>query len=236
MSVSIEWMAHISMGKATWKPKVFTVGDVYCVKVNPTEFGFVVMAAQRAGVNDLKSTQRPSLASCDGYLKLKQARNAAQALEMDPSSATPKKSLFADEQQESEPSAKRQKRVTHEKTAEARENPQMFKIELRCGDAEPSTYVWLQRPIKHTDDIVMKLESETVVNVISFISDHGITVDDLLNKRTYGSSGEKHVWKFGDRFYKKKGSAFTRVGHKCDEVEEDDDIPVDPSELPDVDE
>jgi hypothetical protein len=236
MSVSIEWMAHISMGKLTWKPKVFTVGGVYCIKANPNEFGFVAMTASKAWVPDVKSTQRPSLVGCEGYHKLKQVRNAMQAREMESSASTPKKSLFADEQTESQPPSKKQKPNTHGQTAKARENPQMFQIELRNSDDEPPTYVWLQRPIKHTDDIVMKLEDETVMNVMSFISSHGITVDDLTNKRAYGSSGEKNVWKFGNRFYKKDDGVFTRVGQQDDDRGDEDDVTVDPSELPDAEE
>ncbi len=49
--------------------------------------------------------------------------------------------------------------------------------------------------------LVVKACTEDITTMLKFIIASGVSVEAMSTKRQYGSSGEKHVWKFGSSFY-----------------------------------
>ena len=234
MDVRIEWTANVYVqDSAAWKPKVIKVGADRCVKICPNDFGLVSTVAAQAGVTAPKSKRRQSLTNCPDFIELKRRRNAAQALEMDPASG--KKKLFGDEVADD---VKKRRRTAGD-VADLRDNPQLFVVELG-GDGETATAT-MQRPISCKDDIVVAFDEQSLATAIACIVRGGVDSAMLLSKRTYGTSGAKGVWKFGDKFYAREGHSYTKVDVSEEGVGADDavdehasDAHADLSELPEV--
>ena len=119
------------------------------------------------------------------------------------------------------------KRRTAVEIAELRENPEMFEVELPHEDGTSSTRVWFRRPIKPTDEIVVKLDDESITKLVEFIAERGVTRDELLEKRSWRGSGKKGVWTARKKL---KG---VNDGRVADDSDVGDD--VDPLDLPDAD-
>ena len=205
MAVSLEWIVQISASGNVWKPKVVTVGSDSCARLDQVDFGLVSLIAGVAGIKGLKFKQRPSLCNIDGFVELKDARNKAQADEIDPGRRTAPKKLFGDNGH-----GTKKVRRTLVEIAELRDNPQMFAVDV-ADEGESPMLVRMQRPIKMNDDVIINLDKESIQNMIDFIVRRGVTADELVTRRTYGSSGKKGVWKFGKQFYAKGEAGLRKV-------------------------
>ena len=210
----------VTFGSRRWSFQTCMVGDVECVELNPNDRGLVLMVAAEAGLDCRrlgKSRPQPSLSNADGFIALKEIRDKAQAMELEgggSTQATPKKSMFDDEVKVT---PKKKRRMSMQVLSERRESPELFTMMV---DGMP---VVAQRPILSRDKLIVKLETESLVNAIKFIVSKGVTDECLLKKRQYGAHG-KGVWSFhrARYFYKKTPEGYQRTtATDGDEVREE---------------
>ena len=222
MAIKFEWTPQISIGDKVWVPTILTVGGDSCTRLNPYDYAFVSIVALAAGVASIKYKDRPTVGLLDGYTAIKRIRNAAQAVEMQP--PAPKRKLFGGDVDDCPRNALPKR--SHCDIAEQYRNPQMFKVSLPSQDGQSSTHVWLQRPIKATDEIVIKLDQDNLSNMIEFIVERGVTRELLCQKRTYGASGRKGVWKLRGKFWEVGKGVVPMLLHGTSPSDDEDDDQV----------
>ena len=59
------------------------------------------------------------------------------------------------------------------------------------------------RPVNGGDDLKVKADHQSIMAVLRFIADQGVSIEALSQCRQYATSGERYVWKVGDRFYRR---------------------------------
>jgi hypothetical protein len=215
MSLRIQRVTTITHKRKVWKPKLITVDQTECIKLSPAEPGLCSIIASMAELN-VSTSARPTLRNVDGFVELKRKRNLAQASELIEAPASSKRRLFNTTADEDTPPKKKVKQ-THDQLTRLRNNPSMFEV-----DVSHDAPVCFQRPIKHADDMIIRLDDESVKNAFEFIVNHGVGIDadDMFKKRAYRHSGEKGVWKFGNYFYTKDDDGLHRAPGQ-DEVDAD---------------
>ncbi len=206
--VTIHRTVEIHCNGKKWRPDIVKVGDIDCVKIPPNDRTLVQIVAAICGIplsqDDMK--KRPSLTNVEGFVKLQELRNQAQASELNPPQTKPQRRLFGSQEGGNNNSkgkkAHRAKR-SHQQMSDLRSSPQLF--DIKVSDAEhDDKFVCLQRPIKHTDMIVVKLDETNLYNCLGFVTKHGIEKESLFTKRAYQTSGQQGIWKYGKYMYSKK--------------------------------
>ena len=64
-------------------------------------------------------------------------------------------------------------------------------------DERPALSITCVKPVHPCDEIAIKLEPDTIEQVVHFIRSHGIDQEDLIQRRAYATAEEKGVWKNG---------------------------------------
>ena len=59
------------------------------------------------------------------------------------------------------------------------------------------------RPVNGGDDLKVKADHQSIMAVLRFVADQGVSIESLSQPRQNATSGEKYVWKAGDRFYRR---------------------------------
>ena len=70
-------------------------------------------------------------------------------------------------------------------------------------EGNPAFMVTAIRPAHPCDELCVKLDAGTIEQLVLFIRDGGVSVEDLGTRRSYGTVGEG-VWKNGSAGYIKK--------------------------------
>ena len=223
--VEIEKSIVIRIDGTPFKPKLITYDNGQeCIALSATHYPLVAAVASVAGVNlKAKMSPRPSLTNVSGYIKVKQARNEAQAASL-VRTPTPKK-LFGEPTNGLPPPIKR--RRTAQEIASQRVEPQLFDVTLPNGDT-----VSMQRPVKQTDELIIPLDEGTIKAIVTFIVEDGVTIDTLTMKNAYAASGVPGTWKTGPYFYNKDGGKHvSKVGVCGDGSDEDSQLDVEDEDV-----
>ena len=169
----IAWVPHVTVGQLTWKPKtIIDIGGEKFVQLKPADYGLVHLIAGMAHADIRDFGSRPTIANCQGLIELKVLRNTAQMEEMQaPADAAP--GLF--DSDELAPSKKRQKL-----RRDGISDPEAFTVVV-----DEDSPVVMKRPQRASEDLVIKLDEESLNNAFRFMLDHGIVGDNLQNRRQY---------------------------------------------------
>ena len=183
----LDWMPIIKMGEFQWKPKIIEdVDGTKLVKFRSTDFELIRLIGGLAGLDlkELKSEKRMSLAGCDGFNALREARNMAQSAELQPSSA----GLFADEAPEQPPPRKKARRSRPDEG-------KLLEVMLHSGAS-----ITMKRPLTSHQDLFVKLDSHSIEHAIMFIVNNGVSLEMLEASRQYSrkSAGETSAVPDGD--------------------------------------
>ena len=164
-SEGVEWRVY--------PERVVTVDDTEFVVLIPTDQKFLAFLC--AGM-DMKVPKNASAVGLAGWQAMVVARNEAQSVSMQPAS-----SLFK--------SAKRPKlrRRRSEQTKLRGEDAQYIDVNLPPVGDVPQLTVTMIRPVTQKDRVAVKLDQETVSNVIEYVRAHGDVKADVLDeqKRRY---------------------------------------------------
>ena len=161
-AAEITWVPHVTVGQFTWKPtSIVEIGGEQFVQLKPADYGLVHLIAGIAKADMKELRTRPTIANCPGLIELKIRRNNAQMEEMRaPADAAP--GLFDEE--ELAPSKKKPK-FRRDGISE----PEAFSVLV--GENSP---VVMKRPQRASEDLVIKLDAESLTNAFRFMLDHGI--------------------------------------------------------------
>ena len=163
-------------GCKPWRPQIVKLGDVECIRFAVYDTALVNVVASLAGFNIDKDDRkkRPTLNKVPGFIEIKDARNKAQALELH-GPAQPRRSLFGTQEDDADKPSKAKKAArTLGQLSDLRSNPELFDVKI--GD----TVVCLQRPIKHTDVIVARLDDQNIRPVFKIILGDGFDMETLF--------------------------------------------------------
>jgi hypothetical protein len=224
--VKIEKSIVVRINGTPFRPKLITYDNGQeCIALSATHYPLVAAVASVAGVSlKAKMSPRPSLTNVSGYIKVKHARNEAQAASL-VSTPTPK-AVFGEPTDGLPTPRKRQKRTAQE-IAYQRVEPQLFDVTIPNGDT-----VSMQRPVKQTDELVIPLDEGTIKTIVTFIVEDGVTIDTLTSKRDYAASGVPGTWKTGPYFYNKDGGKHvSKVGVCGDGDDEDSQLDVEDEDV-----
>ena len=214
MNLEIERKVQIRCNGNIWWPLVVKLGapdaPIECIKFAPYDVQLVKLVASISGI-ELTSEEKKkhsTIADLPGFIKLRDYRNRAQEL-----SETKKagRSLFAAAAADAAP--KRINLLTKDKTAG---DPELFDFEI------DGVTLSMQRPSKHNDVLVAKLDHDNVHSILEFLKTPGLDREILfVGKRKYKSSGQKGVHCFGKYKYESTDTGLKR--HKSLEDYEDSD-------------
>ena len=211
MNLEIERKVQIRCNGDIWWPLVVKLGDpmapIECIKFAPYDVQLVKLVASLSGIKltSEEKKQHSTIANLPGFIKLRDSRNRAQELSGD----KPCRSLFATSAADVAP--KRINRLTKDKTTG---DPELFDFEVE------GVTLSMQRPTKHNDVLVAKLDDDNVRSILEFLKTDGLDREILfVGKRKYKSSGQKGVHCFGKYKYESTDNGLKR--HKSLEVSED---------------
>ena len=189
----------------TWKvsPELLkTIDGVDFVKLRPWDMGFVKLVAH--GVAEVNYKQKCSLAGTRGFKSLLQLRNDAVLSEEklqddDDIEDTGAAALFGDSVRPAKKAraGALRPRINAAKLQAMRDEPVAFDFEVPGIDNVPGLSITAIKPAHPCDDLCVKLDTDTLHHLVSFIRGHGFNGEDLLNKRTYRDSGVPGCWKMG---------------------------------------
>ena len=148
--IEIEHTITIRCGKKKWQPATFNVGGNQCIRLTPSH-GLTGVVAAFAGIEFTKDDMAvyPSLANAEGFVKMKELRNSAQAAELKP----PIRTLFDITYVKANKKPKR----SHGQVSGLRACPELFDLTVSGGKS-----VCMQRPIQNTDNIVIRATDENI--------------------------------------------------------------------------
>ena len=195
MPIIVEPSYHISLDEAaTWvvKPDMLVRHDEHTfVRLRTWDKNLITIITNIAGV-ELPSKSRPSLAGCPGYNALKSLRNSMMSAgEEDSNTAS---ALFG---REAAINLKvKPARISLAQMAQLRANPQVMEVPINNASRGQFTALIL-RPGHPNEDVSVLLDSETLDHVFTFIAEQGVSSEDLLSKRQYGSDHGPGVFSNG---------------------------------------
>ena len=228
MSVTVEWQPVVAINGAEWRPSAFTVDGQDTPFVSITgpmtllSFGNLLLAAA-GDEQKLKSHDKPSLTHVDGYQKLKELRNSAQACEMVPQAT---KGLFDTERASAataDPKAKGNKTpkgLKRRKSQIERQRACAEVFDVHLGGFGSATMI---RPVMNSDVISIKCDSKDIDCVVKYIVSFGIKCDDFISKRQYRESGVKGVWSRRGKFFDAEGVETGDLADAGEHAEDDDE-------------
>jgi hypothetical protein len=217
MSLQVQKSIIATFANVAWRPKIerfelegqidegieLSSGKKMCACVN------LVVAMAEIEIPDKKGfwKQTPNLHKLKGYVELKSLRNAQQAEELAPSLTAVTRSLFGDEKS----LTPRAKHVTRAEALEMRQAPSFLKVNLAEG-----VDVFIKRPVRRDDNIIIKADEECIKNAIEFIVSKGVTLEELTAKRKYRAKTDTGVYTFGRYHYEKCEGRYIRSNKKKD--------------------
>ena len=193
---------------------VQTIDGSPYVKLRAHDMGFIRVVCFE--VVELPPKQRCSFSQVPGWQKLIQCRNdcALESRGQASSEVTIMTALFGNSVQ-SKPQKAAAPRHSAQKLAELRGRPVCFEFVLPGQGDWPACSVQAVKPIHPCDDLVVFLDESNIANVANFIRSNGITVGDLLARRSYGT--EAGAFRNGA----KCGLIEKRPVDECDEAPEE---------------
>ena len=214
--IEIEHTITIRCGKKKWQPATFNVGGNQCIRLTPSH-GLTGVVAAFAGIEFTKDDMAvyPSLANAEGFVKMKELRNSAQAAELKP----PTRTLFDTTNAKANKKPKR----SHGQVSGLRACPELFDLTVSGGKS-----VCMQRPIQNTDNIVIRATDENIRACLECIA-NGVDKSMFLAKRGYKTSGHSGVWKNGNYMYTKTPEGRERFVPNGDD---EDDAQIDNEDEP----
>ena len=210
MSVRIETCYQVKMDASTpWKVAMdswkLVEGEVF-VKLKPYEQSFVQLVCHDLALELPKYKKKLSLANCEGFKALVKLRNdVAASLEQSEADAenaddAKTESLFGkgDETEAGNKKIKKVPRMNAARLQSLREFPELMDVSIPGGSERPSLLITFIRPAHPCDEMCVKLEPDSIAQIVHFIRDQGVDADDLQNRRSYGNIGAAPgVWKNG---------------------------------------
>ena len=206
MPVVVEPSYNITMdGKNHWVVKhdmLTMVQQRPFVRLRSWDRALITMIASVADVQ-VPTKSRPSLANCPGYISLRNLRNVAAASELsigdDQQAAM---ALFGEIEAAPAKPAKAHRKSAAE-MADLRMHRQTVEAQLQADGGFPFTVLFL-KPGHPNEDVAVLLDPEVLDHVFHYIAEQGVSVDDLLAKRQYGSDHGPGVWRNGSAGFVRK--------------------------------
>ena len=212
MPIIVEPSYHISLDeKATWvvRPDMLSRAEDHTfVRLRTWDKNLISIITSIAGV-DLPTKCRPSLAGCPGYQALKSLRNTTLSATDD--DATAANALFGD----SAAVTLKAPRISLATMADLRNNRQVMEMQIQVSGRAPLNVLAL-KPGHSNEDVAVHLEPDTLEYVFAHIAEQGVTVEDLLAKRQYGTDHGPGVWSNGS------AGLVLRIGVLADHDESDE--------------
>ena len=209
MPVTIEVTYEIKLNDSPpWKIFANALRQIeseWFVKLRPYDISFIRLVAH--DFIELPKRQRMSLAACAGFKALLKLRNDAAIDNADDPHDDDKDalSLFGSSSVTTAVETKKVKRprLTAAKLQALRDSPTSFEFSVPGTEGNPALMVTAIRPAHPCDELCVKLDAGTIEQLVLFIRDGGVSVEDLGTRRSYGTVGEG-VWKNGSAGYIKK--------------------------------
>ena len=214
MPITIEITYEIKLNDSPpWKITASALRQIeseWFVKLRPYDISFIRLVAH--DFIELPKKQRLSLAACPGFKALLKLRNDA-ATDLDNPDETHDDdkdalALFGGSSVTPAAGTKRVKRprLTAAKLQALRDAPTSFEFSVPGTDGAPALMVTAIRPAHPCDELCVKLDAGTIEQLVLFIRDGGVSGDDLVTRRSYGTVGDG-VWKNGSAGLIKKLNA-----------------------------
>ncbi len=200
MPVVVEAAFEIQMdGSPTWRvatDRLKRIDDQWFIKVRPWDRSFVALVTHDLFKLPPTKTGRLSLAGATGSKALLKLRNDAVC---DQDKTTDTQDAAAEALFEApDENGKRSKkpRMNAARLQELREAPEIFEFTIPGADGRPALAISAVRPAHPCDELCIKLDADTVEQMVHYIRSEGVEVDDLISRRNYGAE-EKGVWRNG---------------------------------------
>ncbi len=203
MPVTVEVTYRVKLdGSPAWKLAADALKEVdgqTFARLRPYEVSLVsfICHGLEGYKNDYK--KKLSLANAAGFKQLMQLRNDAVAAmaaietpEMD-KAAKAAWDLFGSKEQ-----SKKRPKLSAAKLQAARQSPEIMDFTVPGGgDARPDLTITCLKPVHPCDELCIAFLPDAIEQVVLYIRSQGLDLEDLAQRRQYGSTLERGRWRNG---------------------------------------